>query len=98
MAAFLFQESESNKMNVKLYVGNLSKFVTRNELISLFDRAGEVVDTYLITNQDSGESKGFAFITMSTRNEAEKAIRMYSSYSLKNQEMIVRKAQQSFHL
>ena len=63
-------------MYVTLYIGNDSKSVTRDELISPFNLAGEVVDPYLITNYASGESKGFALIRMKTRNEAKKAIQM----------------------
>jgi cold-inducible RNA-binding protein len=53
-------------MNVKLYVGNIPKTITWPELNAMFTRAGEVIVTDLITERDSGESKGFAFITMST--------------------------------
>jgi RNA recognition motif-containing protein len=77
------------KMNVKLYVGNLSKSTTREELGSLFAQAGEVTVTDIITDRNSGESKGFAFVTMSTQSEAEKAIHMFNAYSLQEQKLKV---------
>jgi len=69
-------------MEVKLYVGNLSKSTTQDELNALFAQAGEVSATEVIKDRKSGESKGFAFITMSTQSEAEKAISMFDAYSL----------------
>jgi RNA recognition motif-containing protein len=76
-------------MNVKLYVGNLPKSITQQELIALFSQAGEVTMTDLITDRNSGEVKGFAFVTMSTQSEAEKAIHMFNAYSLNERELKV---------
>jgi RNA recognition motif-containing protein len=69
-------------MEAKLYVGNLSKSTTQDELNALFTQAGEVSATEVIKDRKSGESKGFAFITMSTQSEADKAISMFNAYSL----------------
>jgi RNA recognition motif-containing protein len=69
-------------MEAKLYVGNLSKSTTREELNTLFSQAGNVTATELITERKSGESKGFAFVTMSAQSEADKAISMFDTYSL----------------
>lgn len=77
------------QMNVKLYIGNLPKSTTDEELSTLFTQAGEVTLIDVIKDRDSGESKGFAFITMSTQSEAEKAIHMFNSYSLNEQELKV---------
>jgi RNA recognition motif-containing protein len=76
-------------MNVKLYVGNLPKSTTQAELSTLFAQAGEVTTTDIIKDRNSGESKGFAFVTMSTQSEAEKAIHMFNTYSLNEQELKV---------
>ena len=76
-------------MNVKLYIGNLSKSTTDEELSTLFTQAGEVTLIDNIKDRDSGESKGLAFITMSTQSEAEKAIHMFNNYSLNEQELKV---------
>jgi RNA recognition motif-containing protein len=86
------------KMNVKLYVGNLPKSTTREELGILFAQAGDVIVTDLITDRNNGESKGFAFVTMRTRSEAEKAIHMFNTYSLNEQEIKVNMAKPSLRL
>jgi RNA recognition motif-containing protein len=76
-------------MNVKLYVGNLSLSTTQEELSALFAQAGEVTVADIITDRDSGDSKGFAFVTMSTQSEAEKAIHMFNTYSFNERELKV---------
>ena len=76
-------------MEVKLYVGNLSKSTTPEELDKLFQKAGEVGSVNIITDRTSGESKGFAFVTMSVLSEADKAISMFNSYSLGDHELKV---------
>ena len=58
-------------MEVKLYVGNLSFSTTENDLRTLFATAGTVASVALIKDRDTGQSKGFAFIEMSTQAEAE---------------------------
>jgi nucleolin len=79
-------------MDVKLYIGNLPKVTTQEELSTLFAQAGEVTLTDLILDRKSGEPKGFAFVTMSTQSEAEKAIHMFNAYSLHQQELKVEMA------
>lgn len=69
-------------MEVKLYVGNLTKSTTQDELNALFAQAGQVTSVEVIKDRASGKSKGFAFVTMSAKREAEKAISMFNSYSL----------------
>lgn len=70
------------RMEAKLYVGNLSKSTTQEELTALFAQAGEVTSAEVIQDRQSGESKGFAFITMSAQSEADKAVSMFNAYSL----------------
>jgi len=69
-------------MEVKLYVGNLSKSTTQDELNVLFAQAGEISAAEVIKDRKSGKSKGFAFITMSKQSEADKAISMFNAYTL----------------
>ena len=70
------------RMEARLYVGNLSKSTTQEELNTLFAQAGKVTAVDVIKDRKSGESKGFAFITMSVQNEADKAVSMFNTYSL----------------
>lgn len=76
-------------MEAKLYVGNLSKTTTEDELGVLFAQAGEVTETELIKDRKSGDSRGFGFITMSAQSEADKAISMFNTYSLNDQALKV---------
>jgi cold-inducible RNA-binding protein len=76
-------------MESKLYVGNLP-FSTRDEsLQELFSQAGSVVSASVITDRGSGRSKGFAFVEMSSPEEAEKAIEMFNGYSLEGRDLRV---------
>ena len=76
-------------MDVKLYVGNLSYITVEDDLRSLFAKAGPVVSVALITDRDTGNSKGFAFIEMTTQTDAEKAISMFNGFDLDNRELKV---------
>ena len=76
-------------MDVKLFVGNLSKSTTQEELNTLFKQAGDVGLVNIITDRTNGESKGFAFVTMSAQSEADKAISMFNAYSLSEHELKV---------
>ena len=79
-------------MEVKLYVGNLPFTTTEEELRTLFEQAGQVMTIDLIKDRYTGSSKGFAFVTMSSQSEAEKAMSMFNGYSLENREMKVNPA------
>jgi RNA recognition motif-containing protein len=64
-------------METKLYVGNLAYSATEDDLRSLFTRAGTVQSVALIKDRETGRSKGFGFVEMSTQEEAQKAITMF---------------------
>jgi len=76
-------------MDVRLYVGNLAKSTTEDELKNLFAQAGSVASVDMVKDRNSGESKGFAFITMGEQTEADKAISMFNAYSLADRELKV---------
>jgi len=76
-------------METKLYVGNLSYETTEDELRNLFAQVGTVSDVALIRDRDTGSSKGFGFVTMSTQEEAEKAIKQFNGRSMGNRELTV---------
>ena len=79
-------------MEVKLYVGNLAYSTTEDEIRQLFAQAGTVSDCALIKDRDTGQSKGFAFVTMATQAEAQKAITMFNSHSLGDRALTVNTA------
>ena len=76
-------------MDVRLYVGNLNKSTTEDELKKLFAQAGNVSAAEIIKERGSNESKGFGFVTMTDQTEAEKAISMFNAYSLADRELKV---------
>jgi cold-inducible RNA-binding protein len=61
-------------MSNKLYVGNLSFDTTENDLQDAFAAHGTVVETNLMVDRSTGRPRGFGFVTMSTPDEAQKAI------------------------
>ncbi|HYP27691.1 MAG TPA: RNA-binding protein [Blastocatellia bacterium] len=60
-------------MSVKLFVGNLSHDTSSDDLNTLFSGVGAVDSCHLITDRDSGRSKGFGFIEMNLKEDAESA-------------------------
>lgn len=77
---------------MKLYIGNLPYSTTEDDLRALFGRAGTVTDVLVITDRETGRSKGFAFVTMSSQEESENAIRQFNGYSMGNRELKVNPA------
>jgi RNA recognition motif-containing protein len=69
-------------MVTKLYVGNLSYSTVAEDLQTLFSKAGPVKSVSLITDRDTGQSKGFAFVEMETQADAQKAISMINGTML----------------
>jgi cold-inducible RNA-binding protein len=61
-------------MGNRLYVGNLSFSTTSEALRAEFAALGEVTDVHLVTDRDSGQSRGFGFVTMGSASDATKAI------------------------
>jgi len=64
--------------NKKIYVGNLSFSATEDDLKAIFEQCGTVASVKIITDRDTGRSKGFAFIEMSTPEEAAEAINSFN--------------------
>jgi len=69
-------------MEAKLYVGNMSPGTTEQDLRTLFTEAGTVGLIDVIMDRQTGKPKGFAFITMSSQAEAEKAISLFDAKDL----------------
>ena len=61
-------------MSAKLFVGNLSFNITENDLQDAFAAHGTVVEANLMMDRATGRARGFGFVTMSTPDEAQKAI------------------------
>lgn len=61
-------------MAANIYVGNLSYNTTNSHLEGLFSEFGEVTDAHVITDRDTGRSRGFGFVEMNSQEAADKAI------------------------
>ncbi|KRP35801.1 MAG: RNA-binding protein, partial [Opitutaceae bacterium BACL24 MAG-120322-bin51] len=61
-------------MDAKMYVGNLSYDVTQEELQALFEAHGAVSDVFIVKDRESGRPRGFAFVTMETKESMDAAI------------------------
>jgi RNA recognition motif-containing protein len=59
---------------MKLFVGNLSFQTTQDELLQAFSAYGVVESANILTDRDTGQSRGFGFVQMSNRHEAQNAI------------------------
>jgi polyadenylate-binding protein len=76
-------------MDVTLYVGNLDRSVTENELRNLFSRVGEVTSIRIMTDAATGSSKEYGFLAMSCQNEADYAVSRFDNYPLGGQSLTV---------
>jgi cold-inducible RNA-binding protein len=78
-------------MTKRIFVGNLSYQTTEGDLTDLFAQAGEVESATIITDRDTGRSKGFAFLEMNGEN-ADKAIAQFNGTDLKGRSLTVNEA------
>lgn len=79
-------------MAVKLYVGGLSPQVTTEELQALFAQVGTVESVNIINDKFSGRSRGFGFVEMSSKGEADEAIQKLSGQVLGGSPIVVNEA------
>ena len=79
-------------MNSKLYIGNLAPIVSEADLRDLFSRAGTVTAVELILDPTSGQSRGYAFVTMATPELAVAALSALHSYSFNGRYIVVTEA------
>src|SRR5262245_49879531 len=78
-------------MGKRIYVGNLSYQTTENDLTNLFEQVGQVESVNIITDRDTGRSKGFAFVEMSNE-DAEKAIAQFNGAEVNGRALTVNEA------
>jgi RNA recognition motif-containing protein len=76
-------------MEVRVYVGNLNKATTQDEINTLFATAGTVSSVDLVKDKGTGTSKGFAFVSMTSQEDADKAISMFHDYDLADNKLKV---------
>ncbi len=76
-------------MSAKLFVGNLSFNITENDLQDAFAAHGTVVEANLMMDRATGRPRGFAFVTMGSPEEAEKAIQALNNKELGGRKLTV---------
>jgi hypothetical protein len=74
----------------RLFIGGLSWDTTSDTLLEAFTQVGPVDDAVVVTDRDTGSSRGFGFVTMSSRKDAIKAIDKYNDYELDGRVIAVR--------
>src|SRR4051795_719262 len=79
-------------MSTKLFVGNLSFNITENALQDAFAAHGTVVETNLMMDRATGRPRGFAFVTMASAEEAQKAIDALNGASIDGRALTVNEA------
>jgi RNA recognition motif-containing protein len=79
-------------MSTKLYVGNLSFQTSSGDLEQLFVGAGTVESVNVITDRDTGRSRGFAFVEMASQAEAEEAIKQLNGKEIDGRSLTVNAA------
>jgi RNA recognition motif-containing protein len=79
-------------MGAKLFVGNLSYQATEDDLRELFQQAGTVESVRIITDQFTGRPRGFGFVEMSTKEEAERAIEQLNGRLFRDRNLVVNEA------
>jgi RNA recognition motif-containing protein len=78
-------------MTKRIYVGNLSYQTTEHDLASLFEQIGQVESVDIITDRDTGRSKGFAFVEMGSE-DADKAIAQLNGTEVNGRPLTVNEA------
>jgi RNA recognition motif-containing protein len=81
-------------MSSRLYVGNLSFHSTSDSIRDSFAQHGTVTDVHLVLDRESGRSRGFAFVTMSSNGEASTAIAAMNGAMLDGRPLKVNEAEE----
>jgi RNA recognition motif-containing protein len=79
-------------MSKNVYVGNLAWECTADDLLALFQEHGTVARAQVITDRDSGRSRGFGFVEMSDDQEAQKAIESLNGFEFQGRALTVNEA------
>jgi len=79
-------------MSMKLYVGNLAFETSSNDLQTLFAQAGTVESVSLIEDRETGRSRGFGFVEMSTKEEGAAAVQQFNGKDLAGRTLKVNEA------
>ena len=79
-------------MNTKLFVASLPFGTTEEDLINYFNQAGTVLSAKIIFDRNTGKSRGFGFVVMSSPSEAEQAIKNFNGSKIGHRNIVVSSA------
>ncbi len=79
-------------MNTNLYVGNLPYNTSEQDLIDLFGQVGEVVSAQVISDRETGRSRGFGFVKMASAQDAQTAIEQFNEHEFMGRRLLVNEA------
>lgn len=82
-------ERSASSIPVRLFVGGLASSVTSGDLRAAFGAFGPVADAIVMTERESGASRGFGFVTMANRKDAPRAIESLHGSDLKGSSLVV---------
>jgi RNA recognition motif-containing protein len=88
------EKTQENEMGKRLFVGNLSYNTTEMDLRDAFGQLGTVADAKVVMDRDTGRPRGFAFVEMSTDEEAQNAIQQFNGRELDGRAIVVNEAQE----
>src|SRR5262245_17760164 len=91
-SASLLRLVRGKSMSVRLYVGNLPFSVSEQDLEELFGQIGVVESANLVTDRDTGRSRGFAFVEMDSREAADAAIAALNGREIEGRQLTVNEA------
>jgi RNA recognition motif-containing protein len=81
-------------MGNRLYVGNLSYDSNKESLRAAFSQFGEVTDVHIVTDRETGQSRGFGFVTMGSQTEADTAMQSMNGAEVDGRRLRVNEAEE----
>ena len=88
------EEKETRKIPSRLFVGGLDWRVTGDQLRATFEKIGPVSDAIVVLDRDTGDSRGFGFVTMSDHKDAAEVIKKLDGTELEGRTLVVRQAEE----
>ncbi len=88
------EEKEARTIPTRLFVGGLDWRITTEQLRAEFEKFGPVNDAVVVLDRDTGDSRGFGFVTMADRKDGAEAIRKLNGTQLEGRTLVVRQAEE----